>query len=79
MHDLADPVDAALGILRLAVPNAPSQTFDFGDDHSLLHHPIWVVDRPTCGRRLRVLQTHRDMKPIQERRLRDPYVGQDSA
>jgi hypothetical protein len=26
MHDLADPFDAALGILRLAVPNAPVQT-----------------------------------------------------
>jgi hypothetical protein len=23
MHDLADPLDAALGVLRLAVPNAP--------------------------------------------------------
>src|SRR4051812_39441213 len=28
MHDLADPLDAALGVLRLAVPNAPMQTFD---------------------------------------------------
>jgi hypothetical protein len=34
MHDLADPLDAALGVLRLAVPNAPVQTFDFGDDRS---------------------------------------------
>jgi hypothetical protein len=30
MHDLADPLDAALCILRLAVPNGPVQTFDLG-------------------------------------------------
>jgi hypothetical protein len=79
MHDLADPIDAALGMLRLAVPNAQAQPFDFGDDHSLRRHPVWVVDRQTYGRQLRVLQTHRDMKPIQDRWPRDPRVGQDSA
>ena len=38
MHDLADPIDAARGILRLAVPNAPAQTFDLVDDHGLCPH-----------------------------------------
>jgi hypothetical protein len=35
MHDLADPLDAALGILRVAVPNAPVQTFDLSDNRRL--------------------------------------------
>jgi hypothetical protein len=38
MHALADPLDA--GVLRLAVPNAPVQTLDFSDDHSLRRHPV---------------------------------------
>jgi hypothetical protein len=60
-HDLADPVDAALGILRLAVPNAPVQTFDFGDDPSSRRHPVRVVGRQTCRCQLRVLQARRDV------------------
>jgi hypothetical protein len=28
MHDLSDPLDGALGVLRIAVPNAPVQTLD---------------------------------------------------
>ena len=44
-HDLADPLDATLGILRLAVPNAPVQTLDFGDDHSFRRYPVGVVGR----------------------------------
>jgi hypothetical protein len=64
MHDLADPLDAALGVLRLAVPNAPVQTFDFGDDRSFRRHPVRVVDRQICRRQLRVLQTHGDVEPV---------------
>ena len=43
VHDLADPIDAALGILGLAVPNAPVQTFDLGDDRRLRLHPVRAV------------------------------------
>jgi hypothetical protein len=64
MHDLADPVDAALGILRLAVPNASVQTFNFGDDCRLRRYPARIVGRQTCSRQLRMLQAHRDVKPI---------------
>jgi hypothetical protein len=39
MHDLADPVEAALGILSLAVPNALTQPLDLLDDHGLCLHP----------------------------------------
>ena len=39
MHDLADPIDAALGILGLAVPDAPVQPLDLRDDHGLRLHP----------------------------------------
>ena len=45
MHDLADPLDAALGIRRLAIPNPPMQTFDLGDDRRLRLHPVRLVDR----------------------------------
>src|SRR5271169_3944185 len=38
MHDLADPIDAALGTLGLAVPNAPAQSLDLLDDHDLGLH-----------------------------------------
>jgi hypothetical protein len=63
--DLADPLDAALGVLRLAVPNAPrAQTFDFGDDHGLRCHPVRVIGRQIRCRQLRMLQTHRDVKPV---------------
>ena len=64
MHDLVDPLDAALGVLRLAVPNAPVQTFDFGDDHGLRRLPVRVIGRQICCRQLRVLQTHRDVEPV---------------
>jgi hypothetical protein len=64
MHDLADPLDAALGVLRLAVPNAPVQTLDLGDDHSLRRHPVGLVGRQVRSRQLGVLQTHRDMEPV---------------
>jgi hypothetical protein len=50
MHDLADPVDAALGILRFAVPNAPVQAFDFADDRRLRRHPVRAVGRQIRSR-----------------------------
>jgi len=77
MHDLADPLDAALGILRLAVPNAPVQTVDFGDDHGLRRHPVKVVGRSIRRRQLRVLQTHCDMEPVQHCWLRYARIGQN--
>ena len=63
IHDLADPLDAALGILRLAIPNPPMQTFDLGDDRRLRVLPVRVVHRQVRSSQLRVLQTHRDMEP----------------
>src|ERR1700728_2653636 len=49
MHDPADPIDAAFGILRLAVPNAPAQTLDLVDDHDLCLHPAGIVGwQPAC-------------------------------
>jgi hypothetical protein len=60
-HDLADSVDAALGILRLAIPNAPAQTFDLVDDYGLCFHPAGIVGRqPACCLR-RVLDPHCDV------------------
>jgi hypothetical protein len=77
MHDLADPLDAALGILRLAILNPPMQTFDLGGDRRLRLHPVRIVRRQVRSRQLSVLQTHRDMKPVQNRRFRYTRVGQN--
>jgi hypothetical protein len=61
-HDLADPVDAALGILRLAIPNAPAQTFDLVDDYGLCLHPAGIVGRqPACCLR-RMLDPYCDVE-----------------
>ena len=77
MHDLADAVDAAPGILRLAVPNAPAQPFDLLDDHRLCLHPAGIVGRqPACCLR-RVLDSHCDVKPIEEGWRRDTGIDKD--
>jgi hypothetical protein len=77
MHDLADPIDAAPGILRLAVPNAPAQPFDLVDDHGLCLHPAEIVGRqPACGLR-RVLDPHCDVEPIEEGWRRDSGIDKD--
>src|ERR1700693_831144 len=61
-HDFADPIDAAPGILRFAVPNAPAQTFDLVDDSRLCLHPAGIVVRqPACCLR-RVLDPHCDVE-----------------
>ena len=45
---LPDAVDAA-AVLRLAIPNAPAQTFDLVDDYGLGFHPAGIVGRqPAC-------------------------------
>src|SRR5689334_18160864 len=61
VHDLTDPVDAAPGILGLAVPNAPAQALNFLDDYCLGLCPTRPVGRQS-ERRLRVLEPHGDMK-----------------
>jgi len=45
MHDLADPLDAALGVPGLAVPNAPAQALDLLDNHRLGLRPAEFVNR----------------------------------
>jgi hypothetical protein len=59
----------------LPLPNAPAQTFDFGDDHSRRRRSIRLVGRQIGSRQLRVLQPHRDMKPIENRPLGDPTLA----
>ena len=76
-HDLTDPVDAEPGIAGLAVPDAPAQSLDFRDNHGLRVNPVRLVDRQTSGRLLRMLQSHRDVKPIQNWWFRDPGGGRD--
>ena len=77
MHDLPDPVDAAPGILGLAVPDAPAQPLDLRDDHGLRLHPARLVGRQSDCRLLRVLEPHGDMKPVGDWWIRDPGIGQN--
>src|SRR6186997_1228539 len=77
MHDLADPVDAAPGILGLAVPNPPAQPLDLRDDHGLRLHPTGFVGRQSDRRLLRVLEPHGDMEPVGDWWIRDPGIGQN--
>jgi hypothetical protein len=76
MHDLADPIDTALGIRGLTVPNAPAQTFDLLDDHGLRLHPARVVGGQTACRLRRALESHRDVEPIEDGWRRDPGIDQ---
>jgi len=66
MHDLAYPIDAAFGILRLAVPNAPAQTLDLVDDHDLCLHPAGTVGWQSACYLRRVLDPHCDVEPIED-------------
>src|SRR5271169_4368939 len=77
MHDLADPIDAALGILGLAVPNAPTQSLDLLDDHDLGLHPAGIVGRQTACYLRRVLDPHCDVEPVKNGWRRDPGIDQD--
>src|SRR5271166_5961721 len=71
MHDLTDAVDAAFGVPGLAVPNPPAQPLDLLDDHRFRLHPTRVVGRQTACRLRRVLESHRDMEPIEDGWRRD--------
>jgi hypothetical protein len=77
MHNLADPIDAALGILGLAVPNAPAQTFDLLDNHRLCLPPAGILGGQSACCLCRVLHPHRDVEPIQDGWRRDPSIDQD--
>ncbi len=77
MHDLADALDADLGILGLAVPQTPAQPVGFRDDHRLRLLPRRRIGRQGAGGLLQVLQPHCDMEPIQDRRRGDTGGGQD--
>jgi hypothetical protein len=59
--------------------NAPVRTVDFGDDHGLRHQLVRVIGRQICCRQLRVLQTHRDVGPVQSWRFRYSRVDQNRA
>src|SRR5271165_661243 len=78
MHDLADPLYAALSIPRLAVPNAPAQALDLLDDHRLRRHPCRIVGRQCAGDLLQVLQPHGDVKPVEDRQLGDAGIGENT-
>ena len=76
MHHFADTADADLGVLGLAVPQPPAQALDLLDDHRLRRHPRRVIGGQSAGYLLQVLQPHRDVEPVEDRRLGDAGGGQ---
>jgi hypothetical protein len=79
MHDLADPIDAALGVLGLAIPNAPPQPLNFFEDHRFrLRSARIVCHQAACCLR-RVLEAHREAERVQNGWCQDPGIDQDGA
>ena len=62
MHDLANPIDAAPGVLGLAIPNAPSQPLDRFDDRRFRLHPPSIVGQQAARGLRRVLESHREVE-----------------
>ena len=78
-HDLADALKSDLGIRGLAVPDPPVQAVDLRDDQRLGSLPLRRVNRQVAGRLLGMLQPHRDVEPVEERRFRDAGLDQEGA
>ncbi len=76
MHDLLNAADADFGVFGLAVSQPPAQPFDLLDDRRLRLHPRRIIGRQCVSDLLQVLQPHRDVEPIQDRRLGDASGGQ---
>jgi hypothetical protein len=74
---LTDPIDAALGILGLAVPDAPAQSLDLPNDRGLCLHPSGIVGRQSACCLRRVLDPHCDVEPVKNGWRHDPGIDQD--
>jgi hypothetical protein len=70
LHDRADTVDADLGILGFAIPNAPVQALDLGRDHRPRFGPRRVVSWQCVP--------HGNMKPVEHRPRGDAGIGEDA-
>src|SRR5882757_2866052 len=79
MHDRADTIDAFPGVGGVAIPNAPVQSLNLRDDHCLRHYAWWIVGRQRIGDLFQVLKSHSDMEPVQDRRIVDAGIDENTS
>jgi hypothetical protein len=78
MHDRADTSDALPRIFCFSIPDPPVQPLDFRDDHGLRLHSRGIAGRERAGDLLKMLESHSDMKPIENRRFSDACIGENA-
>ena len=79
MHDRADTNDAFPCIFRLAIPDAPMQSLDFGDDHRLRRYSRRIAGRQRAGDFLKMFKPHSDMKPVENWRFGDSSIVENAS
>ena len=76
-QECMDALEGDPGILGFTVPGPLAQTLDLRGDRRPCLHPVRPVGRHASHRLLRVLESHGEMEPVQDRRVRDAGLGQD--
>ena len=77
MHHRANSIDGNMGVLRLAVPDPPVKPLDLRDDEVLRRGAVLCIIRQATRRQFRVLEPHRDVVPIKDRRIRHAGIRQN--
>jgi hypothetical protein len=78
MDHCADTVDAFPRILRFSIPDPPVQSLDLGHDHRLRGRARRITRRQSITNLFEMLKPHRDMEPVQNRRLQDASIGENT-
>ena len=61
-----------------AIPDSPVQSLDFRDDHGLSRHLLRIAGRQGASDLLKMLKSHSDKKPIENRRFSDAGIGESA-
>src|SRR5271165_4264401 len=78
MHHRTNAIDADLRVLGFAIPQPPVQPLHLLDDHRLRRHPHRITGRQAARCLLEVLESHADMKPVENRQLADAGIGENA-
>src|SRR4051812_9400595 len=78
MHHRADAIDADLRILGFAIPQPPAQALDLLDDHRRRGRALRTIGQQASGNLRQVLQSHGDMKPVEDRKPLDASVEKNA-
>jgi hypothetical protein len=79
MHHRADTVDAFPRVLRFSIPDPPVQSLDLGRDRRLCGRARRITRRQSIANLFEMLKPHRDMEPVQNRRLQDASIGENTS